>query len=205
MLGNQSGSRDLTFEDLISQRPRSHTEGLLPRRYLAPDEVVLYETRPSFVGFALPGIAGSIVASVALVILLDALAASGASPGLSAGQWLLLYGLLVAIGVAGAIGGVLRWWYTAYAISTSRILVKEGAWSRRVIDIPHQAIQSAMFEETAMGRSLGYGTLQFSSASVAGFGFSRYGSRPGVINWRATPNPLETRAFFETVKKVEFQ
>ena len=197
--------KELSFDELIRERPSTHTEGLLLRRYMSPGEIVLYGTRPSFVGFALPGIVASIVAAVVLVILYELLLGAGGFTGIDPGTLALLWGLLVVLALVGAIGAIVRWWFTCYAISTTRILVKEGTWVRRIIDIPHQAVQSVMFEETALGRSFDYGTLQFSSASVAGFAYSRLGSRPGVINWRATPKPIETRAFFETVKKVKFE
>jgi membrane protein YdbS with pleckstrin-like domain len=206
MLGGANPpAKELSFDELVGQRPSTHTEGLLLRRYLSPGETVLFETRPSFVGFALPGIIGAVVAAVALVVLYEFLLGAGGLAGVDPGLLSLLWGLLVVLALVGAIGAIVRWWFTCYAVSTTRILVKEGTWVRRIIDIPHQAVQSAMFEETAMGRSFDYGTLQFSSASVARFGYSRLGSRPGVINSRATPKPLETRAFVETVKKVTFE
>jgi membrane protein YdbS with pleckstrin-like domain len=189
--------------ELLNRRPSGHTAGLLDRRYLSSDETVLYETRPSFVGYVLPGVFGAVLAAILLWLFLVVVTQAGGFAG--APPWVvpLVEFLFVVIVLLIPAGAITRWWFTCYAITTTRILIKEGSFIRRIIDIPHQAIQSTMFEEPALGRSFGYGNLQFSSASVAGIGYSRLGSRPGVINWRATPRPLETRAYFEMVKRAK--
>ena len=85
-------------------------------------------------------------------------------------------------------------------MTTSRILEKTGIVTRRIIDIPLRSVQSVVFSETAFGRVLGYGNLQMSSSSVAGLG-GGFGSRAGVLNWKAAPHPMQTRSFIELVKQ----
>lgn len=178
-------------------QPTAHVDGLLPPRYLSPGETLLYSTRPSFIGHAFPTLIGTVGAVVVLVLLFLAFPEFGGDPSFST-QY--LPGVSIVLLAIGVFVSLRDWFYTVYAVSTSRIIIKHGAWTRRLIDIPHAAIQSVMFEETAFGRAFGYGTLQFSSASIAGLGWSRSVSRPGVISWRAVPNPLDVRALCEAAR-----
>jgi membrane protein YdbS with pleckstrin-like domain len=186
--------------DLLARRPASHIEGIFPERYLGHDETLLYATRPSFVGYALPRVTFGIVGTVVLGLLLWGLQNQA---GLDQNFMYLAIVLLAVVLCTSVAGTLVGWWYTCYALTTSRILVKHGAYSRIIIDIPHGAVQSVVFSETGTGRSFGYGNLQFSSASVGGSVVTPTRSRPGVVNWNAVPNPLEARAFYESVKKSE--
>lgn len=178
-------------------RPIPRSPALLPDGYLSPAEVLYYSSRPDFVGFAL----GGIIAAVFLSLVGGAaIAALAYSNGQDPSEFSFLY-LLIGIAAAGSIGGrIALWWSTCYAITSTRVVVKQGYWTRRVIDIPHANVQSVLFEQGLVGRFLYYGTLQLSSASVAGIWGSSNRSRPGVINWVAVPFPVEVRALFERVK-----
>jgi membrane protein YdbS with pleckstrin-like domain len=191
-------SHSAPYDQLLAQRPRSHQDGLLPAQYLSPGETLLYSTRPSFVGYALPQMIVGI--AMAVVLFLFEAVLFGLSVLLSSGPGVFVLILVMTLLIAAVAGPIVRWWFACYAVTTTRILVKIGASTRRVIDIPHGAVQSVLYEESAMGRVSHYGTLQFSSASVAGFSYSRFSSRPGVITWLATPYPLETRAFYDAVR-----
>jgi Bacterial PH domain len=197
-------AREVSYDDLMRLRPSSNVAEIFPARYLPPGEELLYSTRPSFIGFIVPRLVLGLFATSLLAFLLFVLLSQSASSGFPPGFSALFYALLAIMAVAACIGPILVWWFTCYAITTSRVVVKHGAWNRQIIDIPHGAVQSVVFRESAFGRAADFGTLQFSSASVAGFSLSPSGSRAGVINWLATPHPLETRAFYETVKRIEF-
>jgi hypothetical protein len=180
----------LTPQEMLANRPSSHTEDLLPPGYASPGEVVLYQTRPSFAGSAF----SNLVTVVFLVVMMGILLSYAGDATVVA---FVVLGLLAA---AGASAAVVSWWNTCYAVTTSRILEKTGIVTRRIIDIPLRSVQSVVFSETAFGRALGYGNLQLSSSSVAGFG-GGFGSRAGVLNWRAAPHPMQTRSFIELLKQ----
>jgi membrane protein YdbS with pleckstrin-like domain len=202
MAAQPAGPIELTLDDLLSHRPRSHTEGIFPDRYLGQNEVLLYSTRPSLVGFAFPAVALGVSGGLLIGLLLW----FGQSQlGINASVLDLVIAIMVALLVAGVVGRLFTWYYVCYALTTSRVLVKHGAFTRCIIDIPHGAVQSVMFTETGAGRGFDFGTLQFSSASVGGFIVTSTGSRPGVVNWRSTPLPVESRAFYELVQRARFE
>jgi hypothetical protein len=191
-----SAPSEMSFDELMRLRLPPHVEGILPARHLGPGETLLYSTRPSLVGYALPGIVGGVVEAVILGFFWWwFLSISG---GLVVGFGLHVILFVAAGPVAAAAGRLSRWWFAAYAETTTRILVKHGGWTRRIIDIPHGAVRSVMFEETGMGRSFDYGTLQFSSGSVAGWVLLlpfRFSTRGDHLDRRAAParNPRVLR------------
>jgi membrane protein YdbS with pleckstrin-like domain len=192
---------DMPVEELLAHRPRSHVDGIFPNRYLGPNEMILYSTRPSFIGIVIPATAG---AAIGFAIAEFSLWFTQTQFGYPPVVYQIFSILVLLVAVAGTLGALYAWYYSCYAITNSRILVKHGGFLRVIIEIPNGAIQSVMFTESGLGRNFDFGTLQFSSASVAGYALTPSGSRPGVVNWRAAPHPLETRAFVELVQRTEF-
>ncbi len=74
-----------------------------------------------------------------------------------------------------AVGGVLvcgwtlaplvRWRTTHFVVTTQRLMVREGVFSRSGIDIPISRINSVRFRHSFVERMLGCGTLVVESAS----------------------------------------
>lgn len=60
---------------------------------------------------------------------------------------------------------VLRWRTTHFVLTSRRVLVREGVFSRRGMDIPMSRINSVMFRHTLLERIFGCGTLVIESAS----------------------------------------
>lgn len=60
---------------------------------------------------------------------------------------------------------VLRWRTTHFVVTTRRVLVRQGVFSRSGIDIPMRRINSVQFRHTLFQRLLGCGTLIIESAS----------------------------------------
>ena len=60
---------------------------------------------------------------------------------------------------------VLRWRTTHFVVTTHRVLVREGVFTRQGIDIPLSRINSVQFRHTLVERILGSGTLVIESAS----------------------------------------
>ncbi|NMH99829.1 PH domain-containing protein [Pseudonocardia acidicola] len=81
------------------------------------------------------------------------------------------YGWLGLAAVAGAmiiwltVVPVVRWRTTHFVVTTRRVLVREGVFSRQGIDIPMSRINSVQFRHTIVERLLGCGTLVIESAS----------------------------------------
>ncbi|MBA3906123.1 MAG: PH domain-containing protein [Pseudonocardiales bacterium] len=78
----------------------------------------------------------------------------------------------LALGVVGlglvlrfTVAPVIRWRTTHFVITTRRVLVREGLFSRRGMDIPIRRIVSVEFRNTLFERLLGVGTLVIESAS----------------------------------------
>jgi uncharacterized membrane protein YdbT with pleckstrin-like domain len=60
---------------------------------------------------------------------------------------------------------VVRWRTTHFVVTTRRVLVREGVFTRRGIDIPLKRINSVQFRHTIFERIVGSGTLIIESAS----------------------------------------
>jgi uncharacterized membrane protein YdbT with pleckstrin-like domain len=78
----------------------------------------------------------------------------------------------IALGVLGLAAvfrwtllPVLRWRTTHFVITTRRVLIREGVFTRNGIDIPMSRINSVQFRHNLVERMLGCGTLIIESAS----------------------------------------
>jgi uncharacterized membrane protein YdbT with pleckstrin-like domain len=60
---------------------------------------------------------------------------------------------------------VIRWRTTHFVVTTRRVLIREGVFSRHGIDIPMSRINSVQFRHNIIERILGCGTLIIESAS----------------------------------------
>ena len=79
--------------------------------------------------------------------------------------WLVLAVLAVALVVRATLLPVLRWRTTHFVVTTHRVLVREGVFTRKGIDIPLSRINSVQFRHTLLERIVGSGTLIIESAS----------------------------------------
>jgi uncharacterized membrane protein YdbT with pleckstrin-like domain len=90
---------------------------------------------------------------------------------LVAGRSWQLYGwigLAVLGGIAVlwlTVAPLLRWRTTHFVLTTRRVLVREGVFSRSGIDIPISRINTVQFRHSFIDRMLGCGTLIVESAS----------------------------------------
>lgn len=78
----------------------------------------------------------------------------------------------IALGVVGGIlllwrtlAPLLRWKTTHFVVTTHRLMVREGVFTRTGIDIPMSRINSVRFRHGLVDRMLGCGTLIVESAS----------------------------------------
>ena len=93
------------------------------------------------------------------VIALETWSSGGNLDANTANSLVLLFGVLIILGL---LSNILRWWFTCYAMTTSRSSSSSGIWNRLIIDIPNTAVQSVVFSENSLGRTFGFGSLQFS-------------------------------------------
>jgi uncharacterized membrane protein YdbT with pleckstrin-like domain len=76
---------------------------------------------------------------------------------------LLVVGLVLVLRFT--VAPVIRWRTTHFVVTTRRVLVREGLFTRRGMDIPMSRINSVEFRHTLFERMLGVGTLIVESAS----------------------------------------
>ncbi|HEY0816955.1 MAG TPA: PH domain-containing protein [Pseudonocardia sp.] len=104
-------------------------------------------------------------------VLLVVVAAGSFLAALVGGQtwtpWARLVLALIALALVlrFTVAPVIRWRTTHFVVTSRRVLVREGLFSRRGMDIPMSRINSVEFRHTLFERLLGVGTLIIESAS----------------------------------------
>jgi|CZKC01.1.fsa_nt_gi uncharacterized membrane protein YdbT with pleckstrin-like domain len=123
------------------------------RKHLIPDEKLLYETRLHWIVLFWPVIVPTLIL-------------------LGAGGWMLYHyahadandmkevgvGLIVAAALVFGIG-LMKRNATEMAVTNKRVLIKQGVFGRRTLEILLQKIESIAVDEPMSGRMLGYGTV----------------------------------------------
>ena len=125
---------------------------------LVPGETVVYQTRLHWV---------VMVRHILLGLLLFAGAGALLSylfnhPGLSKTNEHLTEGgaaALLACGIAAIIAGMVRRNATEMAVTTRRVVVKQGLVSRKTIEMLLSKIETIEVSEPMMGRMFGYGSI----------------------------------------------
>jgi uncharacterized membrane protein YdbT with pleckstrin-like domain len=79
--------------------------------------------------------------------------------------WLTLLVVGLALVVRFTLVPVVRWRTTHFVVTTRRVLVREGLFARRGLDIPISRINSVQFRHNLFERLVGVGTLVVESAS----------------------------------------
>jgi hypothetical protein len=123
----------------------------LPRRFLNEDEDLLVELRPHWIFFA-----GPLAAAVgALAVMIAILVAVPSLP-----NWLAdVLWALTAIPVLWLLGRLLRWRLYALVLTTTRILVRRGVFSRNIVQIRLQRITELNLSQKLWERALATGRL----------------------------------------------
>ncbi len=83
------------------------------------------------------------------------------------GPWARIVLAVIALGlvVRFTLMPVIRWRTTHFVVTNRRVLVREGLFTRRGLDIPLRRITSVQFRHTLFERIFGVGTLVMESAS----------------------------------------
>ncbi len=138
-----------------------------PKKLLAPDEVIKFETKPHWRAIIVPSIV--FLATVfGFAFLLTWLASATTWPDWlqwigTAGKWAVIGGALLIV-ILWSVRPFLRWLTTEYVFTDRRIIVRSGIISRHGKDMPLAKVNNVSFEVPPMGRLLNYGALVIQSA-----------------------------------------
>jgi membrane protein YdbS with pleckstrin-like domain len=127
-----------------------------PRRLLIPDEQLVLDLRPHPIALVMPAVV-IIVAFVAAILL-------GASTTI---DW-LWWALFVLVVVLYPVPKLIAWLTSNFAVTSDRVIHRQGFIAKRSMEIPLEAINDVRFEQGILDRIVGAGTLVISSASEFG-------------------------------------
>jgi membrane protein YdbS with pleckstrin-like domain len=128
-----------------------------PRRLLIPNEELILDLRPHPVALAVPAITtvAGLIAAVWLTSTTDF------------ADWLWWVLFLVGF-VAFPLRRLVSWLTSNFAVTTERVIHRQGLIAKRSMEIPLEAINDVRFEQGMFARMVGAGTLVIQSASEAG-------------------------------------
>jgi uncharacterized membrane protein YdbT with pleckstrin-like domain len=128
-----------------------------PRRLLIPGEELVLDLRPHPIALVMP-ILATVVGFVAATWL-------AASTDFADWIWWVLFGVLVVVYV---LPKVIAWLTSNFAVTSDRVIHRQGFIAKRSMEIPLEAINDVRFEQGIVDRMVGAGTLVISSASEFG-------------------------------------
>ena len=128
-----------------------------PRRLLIPGEQLVLDLRPHPIALALP----------ILAIVVGFVVATWLAAATTFADWLwwVLFLILVVVYV---IPKVIAWLTSNFAVTSDRVIHRQGFIAKRSMEIPLEAINDVRFEQGIIDRVVGAGTLVISSASEFG-------------------------------------
>ena len=88
---------------------------------------------------------------------------------------------VVLVGIPLVVGAYLSFTNTNYAVTTRGLYRKKGVLSRDVKQIGFDKVQNISYSQSAIGSSLGYGTVEISTAGSSGV----------ELRFRSIPTPAE--------------
>jgi membrane protein YdbS with pleckstrin-like domain len=172
---------------------------LLKATYLADQEYLLEETRATAL-FYLPGPILWLLVFGVLAWITEAarLGWAGQVPGYThlihrlgaTDERYLAYllALLFLIGLLFLLVRYLRWVRTVYAVTSRRVIVQKGIFSRDFDEIPVLQVRGVDVHQSIVQRIFGFGTVRVSSEG---------GSRLGNEDWRGIPKPFRFQKLIE--------
>ena len=128
-----------------------------PKRLLIPDEELILDLRPHPVALALPVlvVVAELVVAIWLILTFD----------FNAWIW---WAIVVVVFVLYPLRRLIWWLTSNFAVTTERVIHREGFIAKRSMEIPLEAINDVRFEQGIWDRIVGAGTLRISSASEFG-------------------------------------
>jgi hypothetical protein len=101
--------------------------------------------------------------------------------------FILTLGVLLLLGIR-----YLRWIRTVYVVTSSRVIIQTGVFSRDFEEIPIRQVRGIDVHQTFLHRLFGYGTLRLSSEG---------GSRVGNEKWVGLPRPFDFQRAIENASQ----
>ena len=131
-----------------------------PTRLLTEGESIVTEFRPHWRLLVIP--VGWLILGVVAVIAAYALdIASGAVAS-------IIVLLIAIVMVPLVVTPFVKWWFTAYVLTTGRLITRSGVIARSGIEIPLENINNVLFNQTVLERILRTGDLLIESAGESG-------------------------------------
>jgi uncharacterized membrane protein YdbT with pleckstrin-like domain len=127
----------------------------IKRKDLAEKEKVLFEARGHWSVLIGPSLV-FLASVVGIAILLGKVIPSGS--GWTWLRWLVVIAVLVIVAI-WAITPALRWAFSTLALTTMRIMEREGVLKRSSRDIPLSQVTAVNFRQSLLQRPFGAGTL----------------------------------------------
>ena len=128
-----------------------------PKRLLIPGEELILDLRPHPVALALP----------VLVVVLEVIVAAWLTATVNISSW-IWWAIVVVIFILYPLRKLIWWLTSNFAVTSERVIHREGFIAKRSMEIPLEAINDVRFEQGIWDRIVGAGTLRISSASEFG-------------------------------------
>lgn len=132
-------------------------------KHLHEDEQIVIDLNPHWIMY----IKGVIVLVAALIVGVLILM-KGPSEGFFNGAFNTLGGLIILVAFGYFVQRMIAWKSTNFVVTTDRCIYREGIISKRGIEIPLERINTIFFEQGALDRMVGAGTLTIESAGENG-------------------------------------
>jgi uncharacterized membrane protein YdbT with pleckstrin-like domain len=135
-----------------------------PRRLLIEGEELVLDLRPHWIALVMPSI-------VTALVVVGYVLALGYAPDEGTSRQIVVWGALI-VGLAILAWYPLRafiaWATSNFAVTTDRIIHREGFIAKRSMEIPLEAINDVRFQQSILERIVGAGDLIIQSASEYG-------------------------------------
>jgi len=128
-----------------------------PKKLLIPGEELVLDLRPHPVALALP----------VLVVVLELIVAIWLAVTFDFSAWIWAIAFVVVF-VLYPLRRLIWWLTSNFAVTSERVIHREGFIAKRSMEIPLEAINDVRFEQGIWDRIVGAGTLRISSASEFG-------------------------------------
>lgn len=128
-----------------------------PRRLLIPDEQLVLDLRPHPIALVMP----------AAVTIVGFVAASWLTAKTDVADWVWWVLFLILL-VLYPVPKLIAWLTSNFAVTSDRVIHRQGFIAKRSMEIPLEAINDVRFEQGILDRMVGAGTLVISSASEFG-------------------------------------
>lgn len=123
----------------------------ISRRMLADDEEVLIDLRPHWVFLAGPVVLTAVAVAVAVAVVVEFPSAPVGVAGVLAA--------MIAVPVIWLAGRLIRWLSISLVVTTTRIILRQGVFSRDLVQVRLHRVADVHCRQTLIGRVIGSGRL----------------------------------------------